>query len=455
MPDLTEGEFGILRRAQALAVKHGASQVDVVHFAAAFLDARPHVVEHWRSHGVDADGVRASLESALRSQVWLPPGSERFATPAAGPLVMSTEVAALIRQWREISPQADASRIATSDLARNLLLCVPATTTGEPLSRMPSSQQQNVKLPTDATVTSMQVAGTDDLPPGLAEHGRDLTRLAAIGGLDPLIGRHEEVDRIVRVLSRKKKRNPVLVGKAGVGKTVIVEGLALRIAAGDVPKPLLDSRLIALSLASLLGGTRYRGEFEARLHAIIEEATTGTRRTLLFFDEFHLIVKAGAAEGGLDMGSLLLSAMARGDISVIGATTPDEFKENFNHRGPLERRVQVVEIAEPTDAETIDILRGLRSTYESFHAVQIDEAALVAVVQMTRRGRALRGCMPDVALDLLDDACALAHARSAATLPPNVPIRVRSDDVAIVLEERRSATPWRGARYPLWRPRKR
>ncbi|MGH8891587.1 MAG: AAA family ATPase, partial [Acidothermaceae bacterium] len=309
MRDLTEGEFALLRRAQLLAVKNGASQVDVPHFAVAFLDARPQVVEHWRSHGVDADGVRASLEAALRSQVWLPPGSDRFAIPAGGPLVVSTEVAALIREWREISPSGDASRIATSDLARNLLLCVPSA---DSAANRPTLQPPQPLSPRDTTLD----VGSGELPPGLSEHGRDLTRLAATGGLDPLIGRDKEVDRIIRVLSRKKKRNPVLVGKAGVGKTVIVEGLALRIAAGDVPKSLVDARVVSLSLASLLGGTRYRGEFEGRLHSIIEEATTGARRTLLFVDEFHLIVKAGAAEGGLDMASLLLSAMARGDISV-------------------------------------------------------------------------------------------------------------------------------------------
>jgi ATP-dependent Clp protease ATP-binding subunit ClpA len=220
-----------------------------------------------------------------------------------------------------------------------------------------------------------------------------------------------------------------LVGPPGVGKTAIVEGLAARISSGSVPKQLVGARLVQLNLASLLGGTRYRGEFEARLHDIIKEVSHAAVPTLLFLDEFHLIAQAGAAEGGLDMSSILLAAMARGDISLIGATTPTDYDEKLRRRGPLTRRIQTIEVAEPSSQETLAILRGLRETYEEFHHVSIADAALVAAVTLSRT---LRGNQPDVALDVLDDACAMV-SNAAVEAGVRDEVILRADDVTHVV----------------------
>jgi ATP-dependent Clp protease ATP-binding subunit ClpA len=290
-------------------------------------------------------------------------------------------------------------------------------------------------------------ASDDALPAVLAEHGHDLTNLAALGALDPVLRRDAEIAEVIRVLCRKKKRNPVLVGAPGVGKTAIIEGLAARIYSGSVPKPLVGARLIQLNLASLLGGTRYRGEFEARLHDIIKEVSQADRPTLLFLDEFHLIAEAGAAEGGLEMSSMLLAAMARGDVALIGATTPADYDEKLLKRGPLTRRIQIIDVAEPSSQETLEILRGLRETYEEFHHVRIDDAAIVAAISMSRP---LRGHQPDLALDLLDDACAMA-SNAASDAGRGEEVLVSADDVAQIVRtsyaSRRKRRGWR----PAWR----
>jgi ATP-dependent Clp protease ATP-binding subunit ClpC len=287
----------------------------------------------------------------------------------------------------------------------------------------------------------------NELPAVLAEHGHDLTALAAAGALDPVLRREAEIGEVIRVLCRKKKRNPVLVGAPGVGKTAIIEGLAARIYSGSVPKPLVGARLVQLNLASLLGGTRYRGEFEARLHDIIKEVSQADRPTLLFLDEFHLIADAGAAEGGLEMSSMLLAAMARGDVALIGATTPADYDERLRRRGPLTRRIQIIEVAEPSLGETLEILRGLRATYEDFHHVRIDDDALASAVAMSRR---LRGHQPDIALEVLDDACALV-SNTASDSGSGDEVVVRAADVAQMMRNAYSGRRRRIGRLRVWR----
>ncbi|MFC5995924.1 ATP-dependent Clp protease ATP-binding subunit [Pseudonocardia hispaniensis] len=242
--------------------------------------------------------------------------------------------------------------------------------------------------------------------PGLDRFGRDLTAAAVQGQLDPMIGREAELAQILEVLARRTKNNPVLVGDPGVGKTALVEGLAQRVAAGTVPAALHGVRVVALDLAGMVAGTRYRGDFEQRLTQVIDEVVAGERSIVLFVDELHAVVGAGAAEGGaMDAATVLKPALARGDLRLIGATTAVDYRRHIERDPALERRFEPVRVAEPSVDETIAILRGLRSRYEQHHRVRITDPALVAAARLSARH--LRGrFLPDKAIDLVDRACA-------------------------------------------------
>src|SRR5207237_379886 len=237
----------------------------------------------------------------------------------------------------------------------------------------------------------------------LERYGRDLTQDARAGKLAPVIGRDDEIRRVIQVLSRRTKNNPVLIGEPGVGKTAIVEGLAQRIVAGDVPESLKGRRLIGLDLGGMVAGSKYRGEFEERLKAVLEEIKQAAGQVMVFIDELHTIVGAGAAEGAMDAGNMLEPMLARGELRAVGATTLDEYRKHIEKDPALERRFQPVFVDEPSVEDSIEILRGLKERYQVHHKVRIQDSALVAAATLSQRYIADR-FLPDKAIDLVDEA---------------------------------------------------
>jgi ATP-dependent Clp protease ATP-binding subunit ClpC len=259
----------------------------------------------------------------------------------------------------------------------------------------------------------------------LDEFGRDLTEMAREGKLDPVVGRQNEIERVMQILCRRTKNNPCLVGEPGVGKTAIAEGMALRIVSGDIPDLLKDKRLVSLDLAALVAGTKYRGEFEERMKKVMDEVRRADGQVILFIDELHTLVGAGAAEGAIDASNIMKPALARGELQCIGATTQDEFRKYIEKDAALERRFQAVKVKEPSEEEAIEILKGLRERYEAHHQVEITDDAILASVTLSQRYISDR-TLPDKAIDLIDEAA--SRVRLHQSLPPK---DVRDDRVKL------------------------
>ena len=285
-------------------------------------------------------------------------------------------------------------------------------------------------------------------PLSLAEFSRDLTEAASIDALDPLIGRETEIERMIQILCRRTKNNPVLIGEPGVGKTAIVEGLAQRIVNGQVPPPLLDKKILALDISLIVAGTKYRGQFEERLKTIMKELVEN-RDLIVFIDELHTLVGAGSAEGSLDAANILKPSLSRGEIQCIGSTTPYEYRRSIEKDRSLERRFQSIKVAPPSEQESISILNGIKEKYESFHQLEYTDEALEASVYLSNRYISDR-FLPDKAIDLIDEAGARVKLRRASVPDDedNIQRRIRVIDGRI--ENAISAQEFeKAARYRL------
>src|SRR3989440_8026478 len=387
-----------LEAAQRLADERHNPQTTPEHLLAVLLE-QPEgiVVPVLRKLGVDPATVRQHLGTALDALPKLSGGQ-----PAAEPAGGSGELVQILRAAESEMRELGDDYVSTE----HLLLAIA----GHPGKA--GDALRATGAPTDALLKALQeVRGshrvTDQHPEdkfqALERFGRDLTEAAAEGKLDPVIGRDDEIRRVIQVLSRRTKNNPVLIGEPGVGKTAIVEGLARRIVEGDVPEGLRDKRLIALDIGSMVAGAKYRGEFEERLKAVLKEITDSNGEGVSFIDEMHTIVGAGAAEGAMDAGNMIKPMLARGELRMIGATTLDEYRKRVEKDAALERRFQPVYVGEPSVEDTVGILRGLKERYEVHHGVRIQDAALVAAAVLSNRyvtGRFL----PDKAIDLVDEA---------------------------------------------------
>jgi len=391
---LTEKSQEALVAAQNYARENGHSQIDVEHLALALIQQQGGTVPSiLTALNVQPAQLASALEGELQRQAKVQGNVQITASARLGRVLQQAT--------KEMSDLKD-EFISTE----HLLLAMTADTgyTGQALKRLGVTRERVLKALVDVR-GSQRV--TDANPEGkyqaLEKYGRDITDLARKNKLDPVIGRDEEIRRVIQVLSRRTKNNPVLIGEPGVGKTAIVEGLAQRIVRGDVPEGLKDKTIFELNIASLLAGAKYRGEFEERLKAVLKEIASSEGQVVLFIDELHTVVGAGAAEGAVDAANMLKPMLARGELHTIGATTLDEYRKHIEKDAALERRFQPVYVGEPSVEDTISILRGLRERYEIHHGVRIQDSALVAAATLSSRYITDR-YLPDKAIDLVDEA---------------------------------------------------
>ena len=398
---LTEKAQDVVRQAQSTAQRQGHSQIEAEHLAVGLLEQEGGVA----SRVLEKAGVKpATLLQQLRQALSrLPRVSGSGAQ--SGQVYISSRV-------NEVFTNAEAEVQAMKDeyvSVEHLLLALASLKDGPVAEAFRSAGVTKEKLLEAVAAVRGGQRVTSQTPEGtyeaLEKYGRDLTELARQGKLDPVIGRDEEIRRVIQILSRRTKNNPVLIGPPGVGKTAIVEGLAQRIVRGDVPEGLKGKRIVTLDMGALVAGAKYRGEFEERLKAVLKAVQDAQGEIVLFIDELHTVVGAGAAEGAMDASNLLKPMLARGELHCIGATTLDEYKKHIEKDAALERRFQPVMVDQPTVEDTISILRGLKERYEIHHGVRIKDSALVSAAVLSHRYISDR-FLPDKAIDLVDEAAA-------------------------------------------------
>jgi ATP-dependent Clp protease ATP-binding subunit ClpB len=400
---LTQKSQEALHDAQTKALRFGHSDVDTEHLLLALLDQPEGIVPRLVSQvGADPDLLHKELTAALERR-------PRVSGPGAAPgqVNVTQQLSRLLDDSEQQAGRLKDEYVSVEHLILAMLDLGQSTAAGrllqdqgvtrdafpEALARIRGNQRVTSAMPETAYEA-------------LEKYGHDLVADAAAGRLDPVIGRDAEIRRVIQILSRKSKNNPVLVGDPGVGKTAIVEGLAQRITRGDVPEGLRDKVIFSLDLGALIAGAKYRGEFEERLKAVLAEVKASAGRILLFVDEVHTVVGAGAAEGSMDAGNMLKPMLARGELHMIGATTIEEYRKYIEKDAALERRFQPVTVDEPSVEDTVSILRGLRGRLEVFHGVRIADSALVAAATLSHRYISDR-FLPDKAIDLVDEACAV------------------------------------------------
>src|SRR3954449_2889449 len=393
----TERARGFIQSAQSLAVRDGHQQFSSLHLLKVLLDD----TEGLAGGLIDRAGgnSRAILKATEDALGKLP----KVSGSGAGQVYLAPDLARAFEAAEKAAEKAGDSFVT----AERLLLGLSLEKTGEAGTILNKGgvtpQNLNAAIESLRKGRTADSATAENTYDALKKFARDLTQAARDGKLDPVIGRDEEIRRTIQILARRTKNNPVLIGDPGVGKTAIAEGLALRIANGDVPDSLKDRRLMALDMGSLIAGAKYRGEFEERLKGVLDEVKQAEGDIILFIDEMHTLIGAGKSEGAMDASNLLKPALARGELHCIGATTLDEYRKHVEKDPALQRRFQPVFIGEPTVEDTISILRGLKEKYEMHHGVRITDGAIVSAATLSNRYITDR-FLPDKAIDLMDEA---------------------------------------------------
>ena len=387
-----------LQEAQRLAQSKGHQQIEPEHLLHVMVSQPEGVVPAvFKKMGVDPGLIQADMEEALKKQPQV--------SGAGVQIYLSQALSQVLEKAFEIASEMKDEYVSQEHIVLAMLE-FPGTEVARSLANR--GVNKDLFLKTLASVRGSQRItdpNPEDKYQALEKYGRDLTDLARRGKLDPVIGRDEDIRRVIQVLSRRTKNNPVLIGEPGVGKTAIVEGLAQRIVSGDIPETLRNKRIVTLDMGALIAGAKYRGEFEDRLKAVLKEVSEKQGEIILFIDEIHTLVGAGASQGSMDASNMLKPALARGELHCIGATTIDEYRKYIEKDPALERRFQPVMVDEPTVEDTIAILRGLKEKYEVHHGVRIKDSAIVAAATLSHRYISDR-FLPDKAIDLIDEAAA-------------------------------------------------